>query len=61
MRFATYQRGREARLAFVVEDRLVDLGAVAQRKKTKIPADMIGVIAEVPASTLRTLWGEAQA
>lgn len=61
MRIATYQRGKEARLGFVVEDRIVDLAAVAQRKKMKAADDMLGLIAEMPAITLRTLWREAEA
>ncbi len=61
MRIATYQAGREARLAFVVGDRLVDLEAVARRKKLKTPGDMIGLIAEVPAARLRALAREAEA
>ena len=61
MRIATYQRGREVGLAFVVNDRLVDLEAVARRRKVKVPGEMIGLIAEVPAATLRTLAGEAEA
>src|SRR2546428_11950990 len=58
VRVATYQAGRTSKLAFVVNDRLVDLEAVARRKKVKVPGDMIGLIAEVPAATLHTLAGE---
>src|SRR2546428_10798503 len=58
VRVATYQAGRTSKLAFVVNDRLEDLEAVARRKKVKVPGDMIGLIAEVPAATLRTLAGE---
>ncbi len=61
MRIATYQAGRDARLAFVVNDRLVDLGAVARRKKVKSPEDMLALIAEVPVAMLRALGGEAEA
>jgi len=61
MRIAAYQSGREARLGFVVGNRLVDLDAVARRKKVNAPADMIALIAEVPAATLRTLSREADA
>src|SRR2546428_1157545 len=61
VRVATYQAGRKSKLAFVVNERLVDLEAVARRKKVKVPGDMIGLIAEVPAATLRTLAGGAEA
>jgi len=61
VRIATYQRGREVGLAFVIDQRLVDVAAVARRKKVKVPGDMIGLIAEVPAAALRTLAGEAEA
>ncbi len=61
MRIAAYQTGREARLAFVVDGRLVDLEAVARRKKVKTPHDMIALIAEVPGATLRALAREADA
>src|SRR2546428_11063992 len=61
VRVATYQAGRTSKLAFVVNDRLVDLEAVARRKKVKVPGEMIGLIAEVPAATLRTLAGGAEA
>ena len=61
MRVATYQTGGESKLAFVVDDRLVDLAAVARRRKVKVPDEMIGLIAEVPAATLRTLAREADA
>jgi 2-keto-4-pentenoate hydratase/2-oxohepta-3-ene-1,7-dioic acid hydratase in catechol pathway len=61
VRLATYRVGTAARVGLVVNDRLVDLEAVARRKKVKAPADMIELIADMPATTLRSLAGEAAA
>ncbi|MDQ7819006.1 MAG: fumarylacetoacetate hydrolase family protein [Armatimonadota bacterium] len=61
MRLATYQAGREARVGFVVGDRIVDLEAVARQRRVRVPREMVDVIAEVPLTVLRTLAREAQA
>lgn len=60
MRIATYRAHGEARLAFMVNDQLIDLHEVARRKRMRLPTDMIGLIEEVPTLTLRGLWREAQ-
>ncbi len=59
MRLATYQTGRDTSLGVIVEDRLVDLQALARRKKTSVPADMIELIKAVPTTTLVRLLREA--
>jgi 2-keto-4-pentenoate hydratase/2-oxohepta-3-ene-1,7-dioic acid hydratase in catechol pathway len=59
MRLATYQVGREKGLGVIVDDRLVDLRAVARRRKTSVPADMIELIETVPTTTLVGLGREA--
>ncbi|MDR7402493.1 MAG: fumarylacetoacetate hydrolase family protein [Armatimonadota bacterium] len=61
MRLATYQAGREARVGFVVGDRIVDLEAVARQRRVRVPREMVDVIAEVPLTVLRTLARDAQA
>lgn len=59
MRLATYQVGREQALGFVVNDRLVDLRAVARKKKVSPPSDMIALMETLPAATVRALAHEA--
>lgn len=59
MRLATYQTGRDTSLGVIVDDRLVDLHALARRKKTSVPADMIELIKAVPTTTLVRLLREA--
>lgn len=59
MRLATYQSGRDKALGVIVDDRLVDLHALARRRKTSVPADMIGLIETVPTTTLVRLLREA--
>jgi 2-keto-4-pentenoate hydratase/2-oxohepta-3-ene-1,7-dioic acid hydratase in catechol pathway len=59
MRLAAYQSGREKALGVIVNDRLVDLRAVARRRKASVPADMIELIETVPTTTLVGLAREA--
>lgn len=61
MRIATYQGAGEPRLGFVVNDRIVDLRALARRKKLSVPNDMIALIEETPTLALRALGREADA
>lgn len=61
MRIATYQSKGEARLGFVVGERLIDVGEVGRRKKVRAPGDMIALIEGVSTPVLNTLWKEAQA
>ncbi|HEY3248184.1 MAG TPA: fumarylacetoacetate hydrolase family protein [bacterium] len=61
MRIATYQVSRESKLGFVVNDSVVDIAALARRRKLRIPADMVALIETVPTRTLRQLHGDAQA
>ncbi|HET6781992.1 MAG TPA: fumarylacetoacetate hydrolase family protein, partial [bacterium] len=61
MRIATYQGAGESRLGFVVNDRIVDLQALARRKKLSVPKDMITLIEETPTLALRALGREADA
>lgn len=55
MRFATYQAGREARLALVIGDHLVDLSHLARRTKVHVPRDMITLIEDLSGRLLRQL------
>jgi len=59
MRLATYQTGRDTALGVIVDDRLVDLHALARRGKTSVPSDMIELIETVPTTTLVRLLREA--
>ena len=59
MRLANYQTGRDTALGVIVDDRLVDLRAVARRRKTSVPSDMIELIATVPTTTLVRLLRDA--
>ncbi|MGH2397121.1 MAG: fumarylacetoacetate hydrolase family protein, partial [bacterium] len=61
MRIATYQGAGEPRLGFVVNDRIVDLQALARRKKLSVPKDMVMLIEETPTLALRALGREADA
>ena len=61
MRLATYQAGRETALGVVVDERLVDLRALARRRKTSVPSDMVELIETVPATSLVRLLKEAAA
>jgi 2-keto-4-pentenoate hydratase/2-oxohepta-3-ene-1,7-dioic acid hydratase in catechol pathway len=60
VRLATYQAGRDARVGFVVADRVVDLEAVARRRRVRVPRQMLDVITDVPAATLRALARDAE-
>ncbi len=55
MRIATYQKAGEARLGLVIREYLVDLHQLARRMKLTVPTEMVQLIAEVPATTLRAL------
>lgn len=59
MRLATYQTGRDTALGVIVDDRLVDLRALARRRKTSVPDNMIELIEAVPTTTLVRLLREA--
>jgi 2-keto-4-pentenoate hydratase/2-oxohepta-3-ene-1,7-dioic acid hydratase in catechol pathway len=61
MRIATYQSGRETALGVVVDDRLVELSAVAKRRKLKVPPTMLALIEDVSPTTVRALGREATA
>lgn len=61
MRIATYQGAGEQRLGFVVNDRIVDLQALARRKKLSVPKEMVTLIEETPTLALRALGREADA
>jgi 2-keto-4-pentenoate hydratase/2-oxohepta-3-ene-1,7-dioic acid hydratase in catechol pathway len=60
VQIATYQVARETRLGFVVDDRVVDVAAVARRRKLRVPADMISLIDTVPVRALQQLHRDAQ-
>ncbi|MDQ7843835.1 MAG: fumarylacetoacetate hydrolase family protein [Armatimonadota bacterium] len=61
MRLCTYQIKGDARLGIVVGEAVVDLHAVARRRKMRdLPREMLGLIAEVPAAALRALAREAE-
>jgi 2-keto-4-pentenoate hydratase/2-oxohepta-3-ene-1,7-dioic acid hydratase in catechol pathway len=59
MRLATYQTGRETALGVIVDDRLVDLRAVARRRKTSVPTDMVELIEAVPTTSLVRFFRDA--
>ncbi len=59
MRLATYQARRDTALGVIVDDRLVDLRALARRRKTSVPDNMIELIEAVPTTTLVRLLREA--
>ncbi len=61
MRLATYQARRDTALGVIVDDRLVDLRALARRRKTSVPDNMIELIEAVPTTTLVRLLREAAA
>jgi 2-keto-4-pentenoate hydratase/2-oxohepta-3-ene-1,7-dioic acid hydratase in catechol pathway len=60
MRIATYRVSGEARLGFVVDDRVVDIAPLARRRRQGVPADMISLIETVPARALGQLHRDAQ-
>jgi len=60
MRFCTYLTKGEAHLGIVTDDAVVDLQAIARRRKMRtVPQDMLGLIAGVSAADLRALSREA--
>ena len=61
MRFCTYQVGGEPRVGIVAENGVVDLRALARRRRLpSVPDDMLALIAEVPTLELRALAREAR-
>lgn len=61
MRFCTYQVGGEPRVGIVAENGVVDLRALARRRRLpSVPDDMLELIAEVPTLELRALAREAR-
>jgi len=62
MRFCTYQTPGGPRPGIVTDEAVVDLQALARRRRLEVvPADMLELIAAVPAGELRALAREAAA
>ena len=62
MRFCTFQVRGEPHLGIVAGNAVVDLRALARRRRLpSVPDDMLGLIAEVPTLELRALAREAEA
>ena len=59
MRLATYHTKGEARLAFAVGDRLVDVEPLARRLRLRVPQDMVALIEGIPSRQLQSLAREA--
>ena len=62
MRFCTYQVGGEPRVGIVAENGVVDLRALARRRRLpSVPGDMLALVAGTPTLELRALAREAAA